>query len=1270
MALSGTIEKQFHGSGSGYYFGLEWRVNSQSVASNSSNVTATVYIRTQGNGYTINSSAQKTVSVTINGTKYLGNCTVGIGTNSRKNLFSKTVDVPHNGDGNKTCDFACALDIEVSLGGRWYGKITHSGQGTFNKINLNTAPWWTSDDTHMTAYSQALKANTIIPENANEVVITSSTAWDNEQGGNLHFDIHRYVNGSHSAQIKWGGSSRDVTDYLANWGAGTVFKYEAKVHDGQGLWAPGSRWSWVYTKNRFSPATVGNIGSIGANQNALNFTAFTARNQGGLCNNNYHYRITSLTPGVNIYGTREHSENAQRDVHFTLGVKNNGGAVPTNPHWLDANEIKNYLASNGYNGNIRLRIESWNDYGSSGNADFNVWVDLRKDVPYTTIRHNSGWITHKGTNYYMPAHLPIDINWDAVSDPLGGTITYEVLYQIGDGGWIFLSDVGTATKYKANLAAAIGNSAASNFRFIVRAKTSYGKKSESGGPRINLSSYSSPTIRITEVTRNKTDAVVKGFVQVNSSISGGTPTSAVYKLNNGGNVSFLNTINSSNGSFTFTVSSLDSSKAYSLNLLASDSIRDALKAKGITLAEGSASTNISVYIPAFSIRRNGVGVNAIPDGSAEFMVNGLTKTKQLTIDGFPATNTAGEHANKWTKVATLNVRNQYGDAVTNLKFLGTANGRGLCAFGELIVRLKQQQPMGQPPEGIIRLFNNLTATADDFKLIITSNTNSITTAELWYRNTCSYETVYFYPIKTVREVIYHENEPYQNNLPSGRQFAAVSQNLTADSLASFGDVFGKIPQIGGDGVMEVGKYIDFHLRNDNKDYDARLWIDDNCNLRFDNEIRASVIRGGSLALIGNDFKMNEKRALVGWAGANDPLILNFSRDFHGGIQAQSEFQVVYDMNYNNSKSPNNTSQIAITSGNNGMGIGLSSDFNSRNGWIQVGHNDSAYANVFGSLRLNPKGGTVWIHNDLAMSAKTNGEYYGLCVDGNDSTWIRTSSDGIIPHRPGIASNVGTGSWCFNEGNFRYICSPNGQNIDINGRAGVIYFNVNSASGCALIMDRSWGGTAGSEACLRANKTDGWGFLGGDRNKFYRVYASGGSVGSYKPNKYDVTKYDTESLYNYVKDMNVYLYRTKSILNHTAEEYAEDLIKNNAFYNNEGKLLTEAFKINNLKFKELDSSLSQEDILKIRKEEIIAQFNLVQKEIKREDLMLGTMIHELPTEVVDYDTEGHEGKTVELYSYTTMAIGAIKHLQGIVDKLQNRITELEAKNNGDSNQKQS
>lgn len=504
----------------------------------------------------------------------------------------------------------------------------------FTISSRNSPPYWTANDMHINCWDQDIKYDAIIPENTSTLTVTCPTANDNENGGNINYDIHRYVNGNYSAQTKVGGSGRSGGDNIGQWGAGTVFKYEGRINDGE-LWGD-SRWSWTYTKNRFSPATVGNVQKINANQNTFSFTAFTARNQGGICNNSYGYRITSLTPGVNIYGNREVGRDAQENIYFALGIKNNGGAEPTNPHWLDANEIKNYLASSGYTGTIRLRVESWNAYGSSGNADFNVEVDLRKDLGFCTITHTSGWVAHKGTNYYLPAYKPIDLSWTAVTDPMGGTVEYDVLYQIGDGAWTFLGSAGTARTYRASLATAIGNVSHDKFRFIIRARTTYGKQSDSGGPNIALHSYNSPTLRVTKIERNKDNAKITGSLQINTTVPGGTPSLANYSLNSGGQTSFLSAINQGGGnpfSFVFTTTALSMSTSYTLTLTGSDSIKDALTAAGVSISYGTATTNIPVYIPTVSLRKHGIGIGATADTDATLTVGGRIKINGHKLDG-------------------------------------------------------------------------------------------------------------------------------------------------------------------------------------------------------------------------------------------------------------------------------------------------------------------------------------------------------------------------------------------------------------------------------------------------------------------------------------------------------------------------------------------------------------------------------------------------------------------------------------------------------------
>lgn len=131
MAASGTIQEAIR---TGYRIQIVWTVDSQSVANNTSTVTAKVQLVSTGSSYTINSSASKSGSLTINGTKYTFTFTAALSGSQTKTLFTKTVTVSHSADGTKTCSFSATCGINVTLSGTYYGDITASGSGTFDTI--------------------------------------------------------------------------------------------------------------------------------------------------------------------------------------------------------------------------------------------------------------------------------------------------------------------------------------------------------------------------------------------------------------------------------------------------------------------------------------------------------------------------------------------------------------------------------------------------------------------------------------------------------------------------------------------------------------------------------------------------------------------------------------------------------------------------------------------------------------------------------------------------------------------------------------------------------------------------------------------------------------------------------------------------------------------------------------------------------------------------------------------------------------------------------
>lgn len=641
MATSGTIEKKFHGgSTGGYYFGIDWKVNSQSTSNNSSNVTASVFIRSSGNGYTISSTASKNITLTINGTSYSGTATVGIGTNTKKTLLTKTVDVKHNSDGTKTCAFACSGALGLTLSGTKYNTVSHSGNGTFNTINLNTAPWWTSDNARIKWDGREITSNVILPENVSTIQVISSTATDNESGGNLHYDIHRYVNGVYSAQIKAGGSSITANDNISAWGQGTKIQYECKVHDGS-LWASGSRWSVLCTKNTFTKASVNNVNGIGPDSTTFSFTLYGFRNSGannGYVNADFGYRIESLTSGISVYGESWTFIQGQNDVRVTMGIKN--GSNPTNRNWLDMNELKAKFRNNNYMGTLRLRLVSWNSYGSEGYTDFDVYVDLRQNPPYTKIRYGANnKINFNGTDYYIPAHLPFYLEWDAVSDPVeGNACTYDVLYQIGEESWVHLGST-SSTNYTAYLGNTdIGNRKINNFRMIVRAKTRYGYYSDTGATRISLWDYSVPTVRVSSINRTKDKVTISGQITTNTSIPGNTASGEHYRWHGESNIGFTASGSGTTKSFTLNIAAAQN-KSGNIHIASSDLVMDKLSAI-ISKQWGNIDVAVKAYMPIMSMNKFGVGIGTrLTNNNYTFEVDGNANIKgKLHINGSVLSN--------------------------------------------------------------------------------------------------------------------------------------------------------------------------------------------------------------------------------------------------------------------------------------------------------------------------------------------------------------------------------------------------------------------------------------------------------------------------------------------------------------------------------------------------------------------------------------------------------------------------------------------------------
>lgn len=118
---------------------FNWSATGQSVANNTTTVAWNMKLVSTSSGR-IDSSASKSWSVTVNGTKYSGTNTVGISNNSTKTLASGTTVIKHNDDGTKSFNYSFSQEFGITFSGSSIGTISGSGSGTLNTIARASQP--------------------------------------------------------------------------------------------------------------------------------------------------------------------------------------------------------------------------------------------------------------------------------------------------------------------------------------------------------------------------------------------------------------------------------------------------------------------------------------------------------------------------------------------------------------------------------------------------------------------------------------------------------------------------------------------------------------------------------------------------------------------------------------------------------------------------------------------------------------------------------------------------------------------------------------------------------------------------------------------------------------------------------------------------------------------------------------------------------------------------------------------------------------------------
>lgn len=123
MATSGTF---YTNVGSGWRLQMEWTLNSQSVSSNTSSITARLYWMSLGSSYTVNSTATKTAGIQYNDGSWNRKSASGLAAlsgNQKKLIHSRTFTIYHSSDGSGSFNLDGYFSAQVTLSGVYYGTI-------------------------------------------------------------------------------------------------------------------------------------------------------------------------------------------------------------------------------------------------------------------------------------------------------------------------------------------------------------------------------------------------------------------------------------------------------------------------------------------------------------------------------------------------------------------------------------------------------------------------------------------------------------------------------------------------------------------------------------------------------------------------------------------------------------------------------------------------------------------------------------------------------------------------------------------------------------------------------------------------------------------------------------------------------------------------------------------------------------------------------------------------------------------------------------------
>jgi len=268
-------------------------------------------------------------------------------------------------------------------------------------------------------------------------------------------------------------------------------------------------------------------------------------------------------------------------------------------------------------------LTTTNTYSTTGTSNKTIPVDLRVFPSSFTINTPTGTVTINSNPYYIPGRQAIGLSWSASTDGLGTSIAYEVWASYNSGAYSLLQSNISSTSTTITITGLTSQTAC---KFKVYARSAYGYTTASEmGADIQLHYYNPPTIAIIGLVRTQDTVTVDATITGNSSIN---DAKTLYSLQYQGIAGAPPTSITLDTTPTVVEDSGDGvgpASTYTFYYYAQD-----VGGNVLGTAIQSSSILITTYIPIFSVRKKGVGVNALADDTYVFKVGGSAALETLT----------------------------------------------------------------------------------------------------------------------------------------------------------------------------------------------------------------------------------------------------------------------------------------------------------------------------------------------------------------------------------------------------------------------------------------------------------------------------------------------------------------------------------------------------------------------------------------------------------------------------------------------------------------